>query len=244
MPFTAAHPAIILPLNKAFKRYVSLTALVIGSITPDFEYFLRMQIKSVYSHTTAGLLFFDLPVGLAMFILYNAYIKDVLISNLPMFLKCRLWSFKNDHRNEMSSKQWLIVVTSLIIGAASHSFWDAFTHPTGWFVKHSDVLMNEALSVPYFKLLQHASTLVGISVIFYGLLKLPQTSIYSESNYLKFWIVYTLIFIMIFLTRIIYLIINQQPLAIGLIIVTLISAALLALLIQCLLVRYFKKRMA
>lgn len=239
MPFTAAHPAIVLPLNKAFKRYVSLTALVIGSITPDFEYFFRMQVKSVYSHTMAGLLYFDLPVGLAIFMLYSAYIKDVLISNLPMFLKRRFWSFKNHHLNEMSSKQWLIVVTSLIIGAASHLFWDAFTHPTGWFVEHSDVLMKETLSVPYFKLLQHASTLVGFSVIFYNVLQLRQTSARFNTNYSKFWMAYALIFSLISLTRIAYLIIHQQPLAIGLMIVTLISAALLALLIQCLLMRFF-----
>jgi hypothetical protein len=42
MPFTFAHPAIVLPLKHLPKRWYSLTGLIIGSMTPDFEYFIRM----------------------------------------------------------------------------------------------------------------------------------------------------------------------------------------------------------
>jgi hypothetical protein len=54
MPFTFSHPAIILPLKYFKKKWFSLTGLVIGSMTPDFEYFVRMRIQSNYSHTIEG----------------------------------------------------------------------------------------------------------------------------------------------------------------------------------------------
>ena len=57
MPFTFSHPAIILPLKKLPKKYISMTGLIVGSIAPDFEYFLRM--KSKYSHTMSGILWYD-----------------------------------------------------------------------------------------------------------------------------------------------------------------------------------------
>ncbi|QVE20785.1 DUF4184 family protein [Phocoenobacter atlanticus subsp. cyclopteri] len=34
-----SHPAIVLPLKNILGRHVSLIALIIGSLTPDFEYF-------------------------------------------------------------------------------------------------------------------------------------------------------------------------------------------------------------
>lgn len=51
MPFTFSHPSIVLPLTYLPKKWISLTGIVIGSLTPDFEYFLRMKIQSTYSHT-------------------------------------------------------------------------------------------------------------------------------------------------------------------------------------------------
>ncbi|WP_240482010.1 DUF4184 family protein [Flavobacterium psychrophilum] len=39
MPFTFSHPAIILPLRYLPRQWFSLTGLIIGSLTPDFEYF-------------------------------------------------------------------------------------------------------------------------------------------------------------------------------------------------------------
>ncbi len=51
MPFTFSHPAIILPLKYLPQNWFSLTGLIIGSLTRDFEYFIRMKVRSNYSHT-------------------------------------------------------------------------------------------------------------------------------------------------------------------------------------------------
>ena len=94
MPFTFAHPAIVLPLHALQRRCFSLTALVAGSLSPDFEYFLRMQIHSSHIHTLWGLLYFDLPLGLILAFLFHNIVRDPLLDNLPGFLRRRVSVYK------------------------------------------------------------------------------------------------------------------------------------------------------
>ena len=42
MPLTFAHPSAILPFSR-ISRYINFSAMVFGSMAPDFEYFLRGQ---------------------------------------------------------------------------------------------------------------------------------------------------------------------------------------------------------
>jgi len=83
MPFTFSHPAIVLSLSYLPKRWVSMVGLIIGSMVPDFEYFMRMKVKSIYSHTWPGLFWFDLPLGLILMFIYQILVKDneMMISN-------------------------------------------------------------------------------------------------------------------------------------------------------------------
>ena len=52
MPFTFSHPAVILPATYLDKKYYCLSALIIGSMTPDFEYFIRMRDFSARENFT------------------------------------------------------------------------------------------------------------------------------------------------------------------------------------------------
>lgn len=104
MPFTFSHPAIILPLTYLPKKWFSLTGLVIGSLTPDFEYFIRMRIKSDYSHTIEGLFWFDLPLGLLIAFIFHNIVRDSLFDNLPTFLNSRISKFKQLKWNEHFKK--------------------------------------------------------------------------------------------------------------------------------------------
>ena len=94
MPFTFSHPAIVLPLKKVSGKMLSLTGLVVGSLTPDFEYFIRMSVRSTYSHTILGLLWFDIPFGLLLTFLYHLIVRDPFITHLPEVLNRKLNSFK------------------------------------------------------------------------------------------------------------------------------------------------------
>ncbi|MES0491873.1 MAG: DUF4184 family protein [Leptospirales bacterium] len=48
MPFTISHAAAIIPFNK--KPFI-LSALMIGSFSPDFSYFLPYNFNGFYTHT-------------------------------------------------------------------------------------------------------------------------------------------------------------------------------------------------
>lgn len=191
MPFTFAHPAIILPLNRLPKKAISLIGLVIGSMTPDFEYFLRMRIYSIYRHTIPGIFYFDLPVGLISFFLYYCVIKDVIIDHLPQALMSRLIIFKGRPAIGLLLRRCPVIIISIIIGAASHLFWDGFTHPHGYFVNRITFLsatVNVADHFIYaYKVLQHLSTLIGFAVIAYALKQMHNHSVFECRKIFLFW---------------------------------------------------------
>ncbi|WP_345948084.1 DUF4184 family protein [Mucilaginibacter sp. PAMB04274] len=179
MPFTFAHPAIVLPLGNLSKRWFSLTGLVIGSMTPDFEYFIRMRVKSIYSHTLTGLFWFDLPLGLILVYIYLRWVKKPLIDHLPKPLNERLSSFKAHSIDIGFSWMYFAVLSvSILIGTASHLLWDGFTHPTGYFVSAVPILKHiehiGSHQVYTYKLFQHLSTLLGLAVILIATFKLPK----------------------------------------------------------------------
>ena len=142
MPFTFSHPAIVLPLTFLPRQWFSLTGLVIGSLTPDFEYFLRMRIQSNYSHSISGLFWFDLPLGILLAFIFHNIVRDILFDNLPTILKSRVMKFKMFDWNNYFKRNWLVVTISVLIGAGSHIFWDSFTHDQGYFVQTIPVLTN------------------------------------------------------------------------------------------------------
>lgn len=191
MPFTFSHPAIVLPLTYLPKQWFSLTGLVIGSITPDFEYFLRMRIKSIYSHTFDGIFWFDLPLGLLLAFIFHNLIRDRLFNNLPSALQTRLSSLKKFNWNEYFKTKWYLVVISIILGAASHILWDGFTHENGYFVQIFSELASSVVlfenQIPVFKILQHLSSLLGGFLIAYAIYKLPTEEIQEIRINLKYW---------------------------------------------------------
>lgn len=136
MPFTFSHPAIVLPLKYLPKKWFSMTGLVIGSLTPDFEYFIRMKIESNYSHTFWGIFYFDLPLGILLTFVFHNLVKEELFKNLPKKLNQRFIKTEKFNWNKYFIKNWKIVILSIIIGTISHLFWDSFTHESGFFVKH------------------------------------------------------------------------------------------------------------
>jgi hypothetical protein len=190
MPFTFAHPAIVLPLAGVSKKYVSLTGLIVGSVTPDFEYFLRTKVLSIYSHTWIGILWFDLPLALMLCFLYHIYVRDALIDNLPLFLSSRLAKYKMVNWQNYISIHKVPLVTSVIIGCASHLFWDSFTHQSGYFVQLNNMtrLINIGnMALPLFKIVQYTSTLVGGIIVLTTLLRLPKQERAVNSQNVWYW---------------------------------------------------------
>ena len=143
MPFTFSHPAIVLPLEKKWNKYFSFTALILGSMSPDFEYFIRFKPMATIGH---GLIA-HMPKPIDSWY-YNTALKPWRINSLT---------------------QVLVFSYSAIIGMITHVLWDSFTHKGGKFVilfeglrKNIEILNYD---IPVYKTLQHGSTLLGVIFI-------------------------------------------------------------------------------
>jgi hypothetical protein len=244
MPFTFSHPAIVLPLNYLPKRWLSLTALVIGSITPDFEYFIRMKVQSVYSHTWLGLFWFDLPLAYVLMIIYNSIVKNKLIDNLPLYLNKRLSVFRNN-TDPADNYYFPVVILSIIIGTASHLLWDGFTHPTGYFVTqipeltHAIPLMQHKF--PLYNIIQHFSSFAGAYIIITTLIRLQEGKETKNFQITNYWIILLIVMLLVLGLRFATGLDLHQ---VGNIIVTMITGILFGLIITSLLTRTNRERLA
>ena len=244
MPFTFSHPAIVLPLTFLPRQWFSLTGLVIGSFTPDFEYFLRMRIKSNYSHTIDGLFWFDLPLGLLLAFLFHNIVRDRLFDNFPTVLKSRFLAYKKFDWNRHFKQNWFVVTISILIGSASHIFWDSFTHDHGYFVQTIPTLQNSVdfigRQIPILKILQHSSTLLGGLVIAFAIYKLPTKKTENENINLNYWAILAGLTLTIISIRLLSGLDFKQY---GNVIVTAISAGLISLTITPLLIKKNEKNL-
>ena len=79
MPLTISHPAA----SVSFARLnLPLSALVIGSMMPDFPYFIpALFSQSGFSHSIIGVFIFCLPVGLVSLGLFHFLIKYPALSD-------------------------------------------------------------------------------------------------------------------------------------------------------------------
>jgi len=215
MPLTFAHPAIVLPLNYLPKRWFSLTGLIVGSVVPDFEYFIRMKVYSIYSHTWFGLIWFDLPLAFLLTFIYHNIVRDMFVNNLPSMLHCRLSIYKRFNWSKYVKKNLLVVVMSILIGAASHLLWDSFTHENGYFVVAFNMINRInvlGLYMPLYKVVQHLSTLAGGIVILIVISKLKKISDQSKNNTSHYWAMVVAIAVAILALRIaLGLSITQYP---------------------------------
>jgi hypothetical protein len=232
MPFTAAHPAIVLPFLRS--RYFSATALIIGSMAPDFEYFIKMAPKTYYSHTKAGLFYFDVPMVLILSLVFHLIVKKNLIHNLPLFLQKRFQDVLHfDFLNYLKTRPFIFLFSALA-GSASHIFWDHFTHTYGFFVREMPVyqeteLSYEGVDYPLYYALQYISSIVGVLLV--GLMiffKKPQVTVYYTRPTFLYWTSFVLIALLIFGLRS-----NFTYFAIGYSkgIVTVISATLMSVIL-------------
>ncbi len=234
MPFTFSHPAIIIPFTFFPRNWFSVSGLIIGSVVPDFEYFLRMRVQSNYSHTFYGVFWFNLPFGIILAFVFHNYIKNSLIDNLPTILNLRFFRYKQFEWTNYFKKDWMIVIISILIGVFSHLLWDSFTHSDGYFVTKLFFLNNTfsvyGLKIAVFKLLQHSSTLIGGIFILISLFKLPKEKFSKElrTSKLKYWFIYFLIaFTIIFIRTLVSIDVR----IIGHFIATMISAMLISLIL-------------
>ena len=168
MPLTFAHPAAILPLPRLLRKWSVPSALFIGSMAPDFAFFLPLGVTRLQSHSLAGVFWFCLPVGLIVYFVYHLFLKHPLVSLLPDMISRRLTHIIGAH--PFPTDSWSAVAISLLAGTLTHLAWDSFTHPGAPGVEAIPFLRMEVFTVDtyhayVYKLLQYFSSGFGLLVL-------------------------------------------------------------------------------
>ncbi len=158
MPITPAHAAAAWPVRTLLPR-LPTSALVIGAMSPDYEYFLTLAPITREAHTLSGVVLFCVPVSLFAWLVFRRVVRPALLDLLPPGLAASLGP---------PSSSWTLALIAVTIGALSHIFWDGFTHYNDWAVTAWPALRARPIpGVPlaWYKLLQHGSSIVGTTAV-------------------------------------------------------------------------------
>ena len=168
MPWTFVHPAAVLPLRKYFANRHLFGAVVVGSISPDFGYYVGRFDMATTAHTLLGLLIVCLPTGLALLVLIRILHRPVA-NLLPQPHRQAILSLPR--MPQLGSPMTVLYVSAAIIfGAVTHNIWDSFTHRAGYVVVRWSLLQMPAFvlgtkTLQVFEVLQHASTTIGLIIV-------------------------------------------------------------------------------
>ena len=168
MPATFSHPLAVIPFRYFCPRWLNFLALVVGSLSPDFGYYIQQFPLASFAHTFLGSLVVCVPLGLlvigAFYLLRRSFCfvlpQPHRSALMPLCLGVPVCSFRN----------FCSVVFSLLLGAWSHNVWDSFTHKGGWGAEQLEALWallfgvsESAVLLPY--VLQQISTFVGAALL-------------------------------------------------------------------------------
>lgn len=170
MPFTISHAVAVIPLYKYLGKFGALSALIIGSMTPDFAYMTPYLVhQRMDSHSFVGIYLYAIPMGLTVYFLYHLLMAPVLVSVMPKIIQKHLHA--DLFVGRLPDIPSYTLVLSIVIGALTHITWDFFTHYSG--IPQYIPWMNLPLAtlddyniMPY-RVLQHFSTIFGLSLLLF-----------------------------------------------------------------------------
>jgi len=177
MPFTFSHVAAVLPLLRRRPSRWSATGLIVGSMAPDFEKFMRLGAHNGHSHTWASLLYFSCPVALGLAFLFHGVVRRPLLAHLPQALHCRLSCYQHVAWGPYFRRHYGRVLLSILLGGATHLVWDSFTHRRGELVALLPGLRAVwhvgRVYAPGFVMVNALSSLLGLLVLLLAVGQLP-----------------------------------------------------------------------
>ena len=216
-----------------------------GSMTPDFEYFIRIRDYSKYSHTLSGAVWFDIPLGMALLFLFHNLVRNPLIEYLPFSLNVRFSALQKFNWNKYFNDNIIVVIFSLFIGILSHIFWDSFTHDSGYFAQAIPFLRREYNVLNYnitgANIFQYLGSLLGAIAIILFIAKMPEGRNTKQKNIISFWLPVSIITIIVLNARVCidYLFDQKEHEDI---VVTIISGALIGIIALCIYIKEKDKK--
>lgn len=151
------------------RKQLVLSALVVGSMAPDFHYYFYLAPDAEVSHSLSGTFFYCLPAGLAVLWIFHTLLKRPIISLFPETQAQKLMALAGEFRFTPLPRT-LLIALSLVVGTLTHLLWDSFTHSGGWVVQEVPFLQTVVLPQVFrgrsvFSVLQHGSTVLGMAAI-------------------------------------------------------------------------------
>jgi hypothetical protein len=145
------------------------SALVVGSLAPDFHYFFNLGPSRSFTHSIRGAFIFSLPVSLAVLWIFQTVMKAPLISLAPRTHQEKLACMAGPFRWRPMSR-FAVIVFSVLVGIGTHMVWDSITHERGLIVRNFPDLSAPAVDEfgtprPLYDVLQHLSTVFGMSIL-------------------------------------------------------------------------------
>ncbi|MBC8027623.1 MAG: DUF4184 family protein [Steroidobacteraceae bacterium] len=169
MPFTVSHAAAALPVHALFRR-LPMAALMIGSMAPDFAFFVPFAPFRSSTHSIAGLFTFCLPVGLVVWYVFLRWMEHPTMALLP-----DAWREKLIPTGPITLRLLGLAAIGIVLGAGTHNLWDSFTHSHTWVTSAVPSLRERQPGLggaPLYHLLQVASSVIGLAVLTMWLLNL------------------------------------------------------------------------
>jgi membrane-bound metal-dependent hydrolase YbcI (DUF457 family) len=163
LPFTVSHAAAVLPLHRISRHQLPLSALMIGSMAPDFGYFFSRAESRQLTHSFIGLFTFSLPMGLLIWLFYIALLEKATITLLP-----DRWHTRFAHTDAITPRLLVRAAIAIILGAITHILWDAFTHRGTFVTNNLPWLLDPVPGIswlPIYHLLQGLSSVFGLWVL-------------------------------------------------------------------------------
>lgn len=130
MPYTFAHIGFVLPFKKKWPVQLSMTGLIFGSITPDYDFLFRLTNISdhLFQYDLACIVFIIYPLALLSAISFHLICMNVIIDNLPAYFQQTIQRRDNKAYPLYLKNNFIRLSYSIFLGIFMHLFLDFFGH--------------------------------------------------------------------------------------------------------------------
>ncbi|MBB2911143.1 hypothetical protein FHS43_002408 [Streptosporangium becharense] len=171
MPFTPSHVAAVLPLisSRRIRAVLDPWALALGAMVPDLPIFFPFLPDYRVWHSLRGVLTIDPLAVVVLLAVFHLVLRDPLTALLPPSLAGRAAAVSP---GMYGLRRLPAVVAGGVVGALTHKVWDSFTHSYSsamWGWPWLDTRVAGVVSL--FRLLQYVSTVAGLVIVVWWVLR-------------------------------------------------------------------------
>lgn len=224
-----------------------MTGLILGSMSPDFEYFIMLEPYQSIGHSLTGLFFQAIPLCVFLAVIFHSIVKEILVLHLPSNYNIDQRAYNTLSKWSLNSKGWVVFILSVIIGFITHVFIDGFTHFNGYFVERYPPLRDLMIyNFPLYKILQHSFSIFGLLMLTWMIISflyrhhetvttIPAVSMKQK---IMFWISVVVIAIAVTSMKLLF---SSSRNIIGILVVSPITGGCLGILLVSIIIRGLQK---